>query len=50
MCRAYNEKWKKKQIMDGIEQPNQERIRMLGEKKSTSTWEYWKWTPSNKWR
>ena len=31
MCHAYNKKWEK-QLTEGLERPNQERIRMVGEK------------------
>ena len=36
--------------MTGIELSNQEIIRTLGKRNISITWEYWKWTPSNKWR
>ena len=38
MCHAYNRKCEK--IAEGVEIPNQERIRMIGEKKITSTFEH----------
>ena len=41
-------KKKKKKRNNGTEQPNQESIRTLGEKKITNTWEYWKRTPLNR--
>ena len=31
MCHAYNKKWEK-QLTEGLERPNQERIRIVGEK------------------
>ena len=34
----------------GIELPYQEKIRTLGEKETTNTWEYWKRTTPNKQR
>ena len=37
----------KQHMMEGIEQTNEEKIRILGEKETYNTWEYWKWTPSN---
>ena len=40
----------KRHMTEGIELPNQDKIRTLGEKELTSTWEYWKRTLSNKWR
>ena len=40
-------KW---QMMDGIELPNQEKIRTLREKETYKYLEYWKLTPSNKQR
>ena len=39
----------KQQLTGGLEQPNQYKIRTLGEKKPTNTWASWKLTPSNKW-
>ena len=40
-----------KQLMtEGTELPNHEKIRSSEKRKPTNTWEYWKWTPSNKWR
>ena len=41
---------RKQHMTEGIELPNQEKKRMIGEKKLTNTWEYWKLTPSKKWR
>ena len=38
----------KRQMIEGIELPNQEKVRTPGEKEITSTREYWKRTPSNK--
>ena len=38
----------KRQIMEGIELPHQERIRKLGEKETYDYLGYSKWTPSNK--
>ena len=44
----------KKQIMEGIDLPKKKKgSEHLKKRKVTSTreyWEYWKWTPSNKWR
>ena len=41
---------RKRQMMEGKELLNQEKIRTLGKRRLTSTWEYWKWTSSNSWR
>ena len=39
----------KRETSEGLELSNKESIKKLGKKrKITSTWEYWKWTPSNK--
>ena len=35
---------------EGMELPNQEKIRMLGKSKHSNTWEYWKRTPLNIWK
>ena len=41
----------KRQMTEGIELQNQEKKSECSEKrKLTSTWKYWKWMPSNKWR
>ena len=39
---------KSRKMTEEIELPNQERIRTLGVRKITKTWEYWKWKSSNK--
>ena len=36
----------KRGITDGIEEPDQVRISSLEKRRTTSTWEYWKGTPS----
>ena len=41
-------KYGKRQITEGIETSNKERIRMFGEKKYISIWKYWTQEPSNK--
>ena len=38
----------KRQKMEEIKLPNQEKFRRLGEKETYKLWEYWKRTPSNK--
>ena len=43
-CAMLITKSDKQQTTEGIELPNQEKIKTLGEKE---TWEYWKRTPSN---
>ena len=35
-------------LTDGMELPNKDKIKTLGEKKPTNTWGYWKLTLSNK--
>ena len=41
----------KRHITDGMELPNQDKIRTLGEKrKPTNTWASWRLTSSNKWK
>ena len=40
----------KQHMTEGMELPNQEKIRTLGEKEAYKTLEYWKLTPSNEWR
>ena len=37
----------KRHLTDGIEQPNQDKIRTLAE---NETYKYWRLTPSNKWK
>ena len=37
-------------ITDGIELPNQEKLEGSEKRKCENYWEYWKLTPSNKWR
>ena len=39
---------KKRHMTEGIELPNQDKIRKPGKKNFTNTWEYWKRTISNK--
>ena len=39
----------KPHMTDGMEQPNQDKIRTLGENEPTNTWVSWKLTPSSKW-
>ena len=49
MCLVNNEK--RKTTNDaGIEVPNQDKSERSEKRKLTNTWEYWKRTPSNKWR
>ena len=43
--KMHHKKW---ETTDGIELPNQEKIRTFGEKEPTNNWEYWKWISSNK--
>ena len=38
----------KRQRTDGIELPNQDKIRTLGENETYKSWESWRLTPSNK--
>ena len=45
----HNEKRERKTVK-GIELLNQESVRTLGEKELIHTGEYWKQTPSNKWK
>ena len=40
----------KRHLTDRMELPSQDKIKTLGEKESTNTWESWRLTPSNKWR
>ena len=42
----------KREITEGIKQPNQERITTLGGNENKNTREYWEWAPSNmtKWK
>ena len=40
----------KPHLTDGMELPNQDKIRMLGKKKPTNTWVSWRLTPPNKWK
>ena len=40
----------KRHKTEGVELPNQEVIRTVGEMKPTNTWGYWKLTPSNMWK
>ena len=40
---------RKKQMMEGIELIDQEKIEHPEKRKLTNTWKYLKWTPSNKW-
>ena len=49
-CAILIMKSRKRHITDGMELPNQEKIRTIGEKETYKTWENWKLTPSNKWR
>ena len=49
-CAGSKMKSRKIRITEGIELPNLERIRTLGEKKIINTLEYRKQIPSNKWR
>ena len=49
MCAMLIMKKGKRKTTEGKERRNPERIRTL-RKKITSTWEYWKWTPTNKQR
>ena len=37
-------------MKNGKRQTNQDKIRTLGKRKPTNSWEYWNLTPSNKWR
>ena len=39
---------RKRQMTEGIELSSQEKIRTVGKRKLTNTWEYWKRTSSNK--
>ena len=39
---------RKREITEGIEQPNKKRIRTVGEKETYKYWKYWKRMPSNK--
>ena len=38
----------KRHMTEGIKLPNQEKSEFSEKRKLTSTWKYWKWTPSNK--
>ena len=40
----------KRHMTDGMELLKQEKLERSGKRKRTNTWEYWKLTPSNKWR
>ena len=41
----------KRHMTEGMELPNHDKIRTLGEKmKPTNTWVSWRLTPSNKWK
>ena len=40
----------KRERMEGIELPDQEKLICFEKGKMTSTWEYWERTASNKWR
>ena len=43
-------KSRKRELTDGIELPNQDKIRRLAETKPTNTWVSWRLTPSDKWK
>ena len=38
----------KRHITDGVELPNQDKIKRSEKRKPINTWRYWKLTPSNK--
>ena len=40
----------KRHLTDGMELPNQDKIRTLGENEGTYTWAFWRLIPANKWR
>ena len=39
----------KRDITDGMERPNQDRLELSKKTKPTNTWTSWRLTPSNKW-
>ena len=49
-CAMFMMRIGKRNIMEGIEQTNEDKIRKLGERNLRNTWKYYKRTPSNKWR
>ena len=40
----------KRHLIDGMELPNENKFRTLGEEETYYTWTFWKLTPSHKWR
>ena len=40
----------KRQLADGMELPNQHKIKTLAENETYNIWASWRLTPSNKWK
>ena len=50
MCAMRVMKSGKRQLTDGMELQNQDKIKTFAETKPTNTWASWALTPSNKWK